>query len=270
MGTERTRILTAYLDRVGVVPGPPRADLLRELVGRHVATFAFASIGPRLGDALPLDEPSLVDRIVVRRRGGYCFEQNGLFFAVLDELGFQPRLVLARVLHEEGSHPPLTHRISIVSIDGVDHLVDVGFGAQGPPVPVPLHGGRPGVDQHWVEEGEPGELHLRTMRDGVPVSLYRFELSRYGPSDCELGHFYSHRHPDAFFVNTLVASRILPGEVRTLRNRDVRVVRPTGTTERVIRDGDDLRATLADMFDLDVTPEEGRRLFAELPADSDT
>jgi len=270
MGPGRAELLSAYLDHLGIEPRPPTLGLARELVARHVATFAFASIGPRLGDPLPLDEASLYDRVVVRRRGGYCFEQNGLFFAVLDELGYRPRIVLARVLHEEGSHPPLTHRVSIVRIDGTDYLADVGFGAQGPPYPVPLTpatGASRGIASHWIEEGEPGEWHLRTVRDGAPVSLYRFELSRYGPSDCELGHFYSHRHPEAFFVNTLVASRILPDEIRTLRNAEVRVVRGKHVTADRVTDGAGLRAVLADLFDLDVTPDEARRLFDELPVE---
>lgn len=261
---DRSDIVARYLDRVGVDPGTATLERLNALVAAHVATFAFASIGPRLGDPLPLDEASLYDRIVVRRRGGYCFEQNGLFFAVLDELGYRPRIVLARVLHEEGSHPPLTHRISVVRIDGADYLADVGFGAQGPPRPVPLTPPS-GSASHWIEEGEPAEMHLRTVRDGAPVSLYRFELSRYGPSDCELGHFYSHRHPEAFFVNTLVASRILPDGIRTLRNGEVRVVRGDEVTVDRIGDAAALRAVLADLFDLDVTGDEARRLFEALP-----
>lgn len=261
---DRSDIVARYLDRVDVADGPPTMERLQALIATHVATFAFASIGPRLGDDLPLDEASLYDRIVVRRRGGYCFEQNGLFFAVLDELGYRPRIVLARVLHEEGSHPPLTHRVSVVRIDGTDHLADVGFGAQGPPQPVPLTSSA-GTASHWIEEGEPGELHLRTVRDGVPASLYRFELSRYGPSDCELGHFYSHRHPQAFFVNTLVASRILPGEIRTLRNNEVRVVRGEESSADRIVDRGALRSVLADLFDLEVSEDEARRLFDGLP-----
>lgn len=261
---DRTAIVAGYLDHVGVDDGPATLDRLNTLIAGHVGTFAFASIGPRLGDDLPLDEAALYDRIVARRRGGYCFEQNGLFFAVLDQFGYRPRIVLARVIHEEGSHPPLTHRVSIVRIDGTDYLADVGFGAQGPPQAVPLAPST-GTSSHWIEQGEPGELHLRTVRDGVPVTLYRFELSRYGPSDCELGHFYSHRHPDAFFVNTLVASRILPGEIRTLRNSEVRVVRGGQSAADRITDGPQLRAVLADLFDLDVTDDEARRLFDDLP-----
>ena len=96
-----------------------------------MATFAFGSVGPRLGDELPLDIKSLFDRLVVRRRGGYCFEQNGLFYEVLDELGYAPRLYLARVIHGQDIHPGLTHRISLVTYGGTDYVVDVGFGADG-------------------------------------------------------------------------------------------------------------------------------------------
>ena len=60
-----------------------------------------------------------------------------------------------------------------------------------------------------VEARAGGEYHMQLWQDGEFFSLYRFELARYGPADCEVGHFYSHRHPHATFVNHLVASRIL-------------------------------------------------------------
>ena len=137
---ERSELTAAYLADLGLVAGPPTPALLAEIQRRHIAAFAFTSVGPRLGDALPLDPVEIHDRIVVRRRGGYCFEHNGLLFEVLSDLGYQPRLILGRVLLSGNPHPGLTHRISVVDLDGVPHVVDVGFGAPGPHLPVPLGG----------------------------------------------------------------------------------------------------------------------------------
>ena len=268
MDDTRAAVVTDYLERLAITPGPPTRDLLTRIIRAHVATFPFASLGPQLGDDLPLDLPSLHDRLVVRARGGYCFEQNGLLFEVLDHLGFTVTLAMARVIHDQDIHPGLTHRITLVDVDGGRVIADVGFGPQGPPFPVPLDGSV--VGEGWrtyrVEERRPGERHLQVLTDTGFFSLYRFDYVRYGPAEAELGHFYSHRHPSAVFVNTLVASRILDDEVRSLRNRDYRVIREDGETVRDIEDADQLQVLLAEDFGLGVSREEAVRLLAAVDA----
>lgn len=260
-------VATRYLDALGVPAEEPSLSLLTELIRRHVATFAFASIGPRLGDELPLDADSLLDRIVARGRGGYCFEQNGLLFEVLQELGFSVRVQLARVIHNQDIHPGLTHRVTLVDLDDRQFVADVGFGPLGPPVPVPMPGSsdEDGTTGFRIIEPTPGVFHLQSVVDGEPYSLYRFDLVQYGQSDCELGHFYSHRHPEATFVNTLVASRILDGEVRSLRNCEYWIRRPDGDVKTSITSPEQLQAVLDEDFDLRVSAAEAQRLFDELP-----
>ncbi len=236
---ERALIAVRYLGALGLdgARGAPAGsfELLREIVRRHVATFAFSSIGPWLGDDLPLDVESLYDRIVVRRRGGYCFEQNGLLFEVLAELGYEVELSLARVIHNQDTHPGLTHRVSVVSLAGTEHVVDVGFGPTGPPFPVPIGAEAAVGDRRYrVHEMRPRELHMQVHTEQGWYSLYRFDRVAYGQSDCEVGHFYSHRHPEATFVNNLVASLILDDEVRSLRNREYWILRADGDERREI------------------------------------
>lgn len=259
---ERSVITDLYLSRLGLQRSAPTLDLLERSVRGHVAAFAFSSLGPRLGDDLPLDLDALYDRIVVRRRGGYCFEQNALMFEVLQDLGFSARLYLGRVMVNGNPDPALTHRVTVVDLDGVEYLVDVGFGPLGPRGPVPVAGEH---GTHRVAEVAPGEIHVQSSSGGDAVTLYRFERSTYGPADCELGHFYSHRHPRASFVNNLVASRILDDEVRSLRNHDYWVMRDSGTVTRTVSSAEDLRVILTQEMDLLVTEDESVRLFAELP-----
>lgn len=261
-----------YLAAHGLEAGEPTMALLREITRRHVATFPFSSVGVRLGDELPLAPERLLDRIVERERGGYCFEHNGLMFAVLAELGYDVTVRLARVINNGDHLPGLTHRTTHVRLDGATYVVDVGFGAAGPrqPVPMPAPDALPGDpwpdgEEHRVVERRPGEFHLQHLRHGEPFSLYRFDLGVYGQADCELGHFFSHRHPEAVFVNHLVASRILDDEIRSLRNRDYRITRADGDEDVSIADADHLTAVLRDDLGLNITDDEGRRLFAELP-----
>jgi N-hydroxyarylamine O-acetyltransferase len=259
---ERRELTDRYLADLGLARAAPSAESLEKITRRHVARHSFASVGPRLGLELPIDPPSLFRRIVVERRGGYCFEQNGLLFAVLEDLGFDVRPLLARVLLGSSHHPGLTHRISLVTLGDRRVVADVGFGAFGPRGAVAIDG--EGTGPHRIEEVAPGEYHLRIDRDGAPFSLYRFELSRYGEADCELGHFWSHRHPQATFVNNLVAARILDDEVRSLRNGEYRVIRHPGDSREQVLDAGRLHAILRDEFGLEITADEAERLFAAI------
>ncbi len=256
-------ITDEYLKIVGLKRRAPDLAFLNELTSRHLANFSFASVGPMLGDELPLDVEAVYRRIVVDRRGGYCFEQNGLMQAVLEELGFPVTLCLARVIHNQDTHPGLTHRITLVEIDGMQYVADVGFGSTGPRLPVGMTGEEVHEDFRVfrIAEGRAGEYHMQILKDGAYFSLYRFELHRYGQSDCELGHFYSHKHPRANFVNHLVVSRILADEVRSLRNHELWLIRASGEERLAIMDSTQLRTELHCRFGIDVDEPEARRLF---------
>ena len=102
---ERPQLLVDYLQRLGVMGGAPSHALLERLMQRHLAAFPFASVGVRLGNELPLDLPQLFERLVVRQRGGYCFEQNRLLQEMLDELGLDA-LTWYRYLAEYGALAP--------------------------------------------------------------------------------------------------------------------------------------------------------------------
>jgi len=263
----RADIAQAYLAALGIERRAPSLSFLGQIAQSHVKTFAFASVGPRLGDDLPLDLASLFERIVVRRRGGYCFEQNGLAYAMLEELGFAVKLLLARVIYDRDIHPGLTHRITLVECEGARVIVDVGFGALGPRLPVHVvrAAAFPGAGSYRVAEPRTGEFYLQTWKDDAWFSLYRFELARYGQADCELGHFYSHKHPHAVFVNHLVVSRLMDAETRSLRNRDYWIIDAAGHRSTQLVDAAQLQSLLVDAFDVRVTEAEALRLFSNLP-----
>ncbi len=247
--------------------GEPEHSLnfLNQITRRYVSTFAFSSAGCRLGDDLPLDLDSLHDRIVRRRRGGYCFEQNGLIYEILQELGFSVKLYLARVVYDQTVHPGLTHRVTLLELEGKQYVIDVGFGALGPRVPVAFSSEctMDGDKVFRVAEPSPGQFHFQVFKDGDFFSLYKFELVQYGLADCELGHFYSHKHPSAIFVNNLVASLILENEVLSLRNLELWKINAQGSEKILMKDAGQLHKTLVEEFDIKITIEEGERLFLE-------
>lgn len=152
--------------------------------------------------------------------------------------------------------------------EGQRCVLDVGFGPLGPRAPIPMSENETndGDRVFRVAEGRPGEYHVQVLKDGAFFSLYRFELTRYGQSDCELGHFYSHRHPDAAFVNHLVVSRILAGEIRSLRDLEYGVIRESETQTTRIVEPQQLTQILVEELGVQVTDAEGSRLFEELDA----
>ncbi len=256
-------IADAYIRALGLERSKPGLAFLSEITRRHAAQFAFSSVGPMLGDDLPLDIESLYRRIVVKRRGGYCFEQNGLLYAMLEQLGFKVGLYLGRVIYNQDIHPGLTHRITLVEINGERYVADVGFGPLGPQHPVCLSGeeSHENFRVFRIEERQAGEFHMQTLKNEGFYSLYKFELARYGTADCEVGHFYSHKHPSATFVNHLVVSRILDDEVRSLRNHEFWVINKSGEKKQVIADGRQLQAILDSRFGVRVSDAETHLLF---------
>ncbi|THB78136.1 MAG: arylamine N-acetyltransferase [Desulfobulbaceae bacterium] len=264
--TARSEMVHAYLETLGLSDQALDLLFLNNLIARHVATFAFSSVGCQLGDDLPLDFESLYQRIVVRRRGGYCFEQNGLLYEILSELGFSPTLYLARVIYNQDIHPGLTHRITIVEFDGQRYVLDVGFGPRGPRIAVPLSGVELNDrDTHYrIAEVRPGEYHMQVIQDGEYYSLYRFEWCRYGQADCELGHFYSHKHPDAAFVNNLVVSLIHENETRSLRNLEYWVMSQSENQVTKIGGSKQLRDIVVGELGVQITEDESRQLFERL------
>lgn len=261
-----------YLEGMGLNAQSPSLEYLAQIVRSHLGTYAFSSIGPRLGEDLPLDLESVTDRVVRRRRGGYCFEHNLLIKSALDDLGFTCALRLARVmLHDD--NPLLDHRVTIVSLPDGEYLVDVGFGYPSPEVPLPMNGAEAGNDWHRyrVVAGEhalPIEYVVEAEQGDTWKPQYGFADTEYTERDCELGHFYSRCHPDAPFVNYLVASRNLDNEIRSLRGREYRLITPSGMTTTALLNAAELRHALASELDVHVTQDEATRLWGGLSPQS--
>lgn len=119
----------AYLDRIGLA-GPIPVDIqgLRRLQRAHLMSVPFENLDIHLGRPIRLDLPNLFEKIVIQRRGGFCYELNGLFAFLLSSLGFQVTLLSARGAHREGGFgPEFDHLALRVDLDQ-PYLADVGFG----------------------------------------------------------------------------------------------------------------------------------------------
>lgn len=216
--------LDAYLARIGG-PGPvaPDAATLRALHAAHVASIPFENLDVQMGLPIRLDLDWLQKKLVGRRRGGYCFEQNTLFLAVLRRVGFDVIPCEARVRRGATILLPRTHMLLLVQMEGGRWLCDVGFGADGPLEPVPADGGahrQPQGTFRVVQEAEGERLNvLQSLQGGEWVDLYAFRAEERFPVDFEMANHYTSTFPESRFVTTLTAQRQDAEGRHILRNR---------------------------------------------------
>jgi N-hydroxyarylamine O-acetyltransferase len=213
--------LGAYLRRIGL-EGPPRADLagLRALHLAHATTIPFENLDIQMGHPIRLDLGSLQAKLVHRRRGGYCFEHNTLFLAVLRALGFEIFPCEARVRLGMSGLAPRTHMLLVVKLEGALWLCDVGFGGEGLLHPVAMDGVAHGQFLNTYRVAEERALRvLQSFHHGGWEDLYAFQPEARLPVDFELANHYTSTHPESRFMNTLTAQLPGPGLRRLLRNR---------------------------------------------------
>ena len=245
--------LEAYLERIGYSGGlQPVHAVLEAIHLAHATHIPFENLDILLKRPIRLDLASLQAKLVSGGRGGYCFEQNLLFSAVLQRLGFSVTQLAARVLHRSRRRLPRTHILLLVDVDGATWLADVGFGLEGLLLPVPFGNGREARQFGWtyrVVEAN-GEWTLQSLRSGSWLDLYSFTLEPCLAVDFEPANHYSATHPDSRFVRTLTVQLPTPEVRYMLRNRELVLDRGKTVTRRVLADDDALLAVLAETFGL--------------------
>ena len=247
--------LDAYLKRIGYAGAlQPTLAVLEALHLAHATHIPFENLDILLGQPIRLDLASLQRKLVAGGRGGYCFEQNLLFAAVLDKLGFNVKRFAAKVRHRGDKDLPRTHMLLMVSVEGADWVADVGFGGEGLLLPVPFGGGREAHHYAWsyrIIEEKSGLWLLQSLRGQSWANLYCFTLEPQTPADYDMSNHYTSTHADSPFVHTLTAQLPTPGARHVLRNRELAVDRGGGHVERrTLKDDDELLDVLDRSFGL--------------------
>ena len=253
--------LDAYFRRVGYDgPSEPTLDVLRALHALHPAAIAYDGIDVLLGRPIDLAPAVLFDKLVTRRRGGYCFENNGLFKAVLVQLGFEVEAFLCRVLWFLAPGDPLplrTHMTLKITIDGEAWLADVGFGGGAMIAPLRLDDRTPQATANGVyritPEGGELKLELQSRERWLPMILFapvpQLDVDFLAPN------WYTSTHPRSTFKHRLVACRTYPDVRHALLNNRYTIRQPNGDAEHTELDRAGLETTLRDLFAIDVTDE---------------
>lgn len=262
MDTPRLSDTGRYLKRLGFdAPPAPTLDTLRKLQWRHTAEFPFETLSTLLRQPVPIDLESVERKILDQGRGGYCYELNQLFLALLQALGFDARGITGRVVMTapEGAWPARTHRLSLVTLDGVRYITDVGFGGMVPTGPLLLDSRDIQATPHepYRIEDHPDGYLLRANVTGEWRPMYLFDLQRQEDIDYIVGNWYVSSHPDSPFMGRLMVSRTGDGLRKTLNGSSYALHRLGQESERrEITDADELIDVLESEFGLRVPPRE--------------
>ena len=256
--------LNAYLARIGWQGSlEPTLDTLAGLTRAHITSIPFENVDVLLGRGIRIDLDSIVAKMVVAGRGGYCFEHGTLFQAVLEQLGFTIAAHAARVVVFVPRHQsPRTHMFLTVDIEGERFMVDPGFGGHTALLPVPLRDGaevRDGSDRHRMVRHE-GEWVLEAEIDGAMTALWTATLEPQLPIDFQLANHWVSTAAASPFVNRLMLRALTPGGRTAVMNRDVTVSSAGKTEKYQLADRKALRALLGEHFGFDLPDVERLRV----------
>ena len=256
-GLATRRRLDAYFERIRYDGDDrPTLETLRTLQRQHVLNVPFENLDVQLGRPLTTDPEAALDKIVFRGRGGWCYEQNGLFGWVLSKLGFSVTRVAAAVMRlDRGPVSSANHLSLIVGVPEQpdrSYLADVGFGGslidplqliETDDVQAPFRVGLRRLDDgHWQF----------WENDGGGEFSYDF-LARPGDEQALSDRcVFLQNDPASGFVLNLVAQRRTPDEHKTLRGRVYTIRGTSGKKETIVPSPDAFVEILGQDFGLDV------------------
>jgi N-hydroxyarylamine O-acetyltransferase len=238
-----------YLDRI-CVPAPVADDAaaLRVLHRAHQLAVPFENLSIHLSEPIVLDERDLIDKIVRRRRGGFCYELNGAFALLLEALGAHVTRVGARVYGDGGPGPPFDHLALIVRpADGSGpFLADVGFGS---------HSDYPLLLDSCTEQEDPAGLFrlaaaddgdIDVFRDGKPQ--YRIEARARPLADFVPTCWWQQTSPQSHFTRSTICSRLTEHGRVSISGRMLIEIHGGARTEQRLDTDDAVLAAYRDHF----------------------
>lgn len=201
-------VLSDYYNRIGYNGGASTTlELVRDVMRCHLYTVPFENIDVQLGMGVSLECEDIVDKIIYRGRGGYCYEQNTLFALFLERVGVTYQFLGCRPMFYPAVRPR-THVALLADIDGERWLCDLGFGALGVCEPLNISCVDTviyqGSEQFQLCLEEPDMYVLKALNEGEWQRQYGFNLSRFEMIDFVPANYFNATHADSLFVQKLL------------------------------------------------------------------
>lgn len=254
----RTDLYLSRLDYTG--PLAPNAETLRGLHRAHLYCVPFENLDIHLGRVIRLDREALFEKIVTRRRGGFCFELNGLFAWLLESLGFQVDLLSAASANDDGTFladfEHMALRVICPDNPGQAWLADVGWG-NGFLEPLRLEPGLLQRQSERVYRLEPQEERLifaEQQESGRWLWHYRFSLQPHSLEEFDEMCAYMQSSPDSLFTQKRLCTRFTPDGRITLSNLKLITTTEAGglREERMLSGEEEARVVLKDLFGINL------------------
>lgn len=262
MSGETTLDLDAYFARIGYGGArTPTLDTLKALHHAHALSIPFENLDVLAKRPPQLDLASLQRKLVANRRGGYCFEVNALFAAVLRELGFDVTTLIGRVrwMSPEEVDTARSHMLMRVELPEGPYLADVGFGGLTMTGPIrfetDIEQETPHEPRRLLTHEDGFELQAKIAGDWTPI--YRFTLEPHRSTDYEVASWYTATHPSSIFVQFLIAGLPQEGKWLSLFNREFKIRQLAGGVEtRVLDSADEIAEVLDRHFGVSLSEED--------------
>ncbi|MET8681593.1 arylamine N-acetyltransferase [Streptomyces sp. NPDC004647] len=244
----------AYLQRIGAVrPSRADAEALRELQLRHLLTVPFENLSIHREEDIVLEEKPLVDKVVRAGRGGFCYELNGAFAALLASLGWSVTLLAARVVAgSDRLGPPYDHLALRVEGGDLDEpwLADVGFGDHSHhPLRLADRGEQPDPGGTFrITDAPQGDLEV--LKDDDPE--YRLDQRPRTLHDFEATCWWHRTSPKSHFTQKLVCSRLTESGRVTLSGRKLLTTVAGERREEELRTDEEVLAAYRIHFGIDL------------------
>ncbi|MCM3745537.1 arylamine N-acetyltransferase [Sporosarcina luteola] len=242
-----------YLDRFHASPGnQPSLRQLSELQRLHMTAVPFENLDVIRRVPIYLNLNTIYEKVVLRKRGGFCYELNGLFHWLLRQLGYDASLIAATVYRPNGQWAkPETHAAILVHLEQ-SYLVDVGFG-DSTILPIPLNGS-PHTDvsgTYAVQKSGNGIFDLIRNRNGDSRPLYRFSTIEKQLSDFHEGCVFNQVSPESTFTHVDIVTLATPAGRTTLKDLKLTVSENGVITSKTITE-DAKGAILMNLFGINI------------------
>jgi N-hydroxyarylamine O-acetyltransferase len=193
-----------YLSRIKLDDSNPTLEGLTQLQEHHLENIPFENLDIVVGRTIDLSFPHLFDKIVLKMRGGYCFELNTLYAELLKAIGFSPKPVLGRVwLSNPNRTPPRNHLAYLVELDGKTYVTDVGFAGLISSIPLDINVASPVNDKDGlmrVMELVNHQFMIQRHNGKEWTNLYSFENVEISDEDIDISNYYMSTHPKSHLI----------------------------------------------------------------------